>query len=724
MVVISTEARSGPFTADGATTRFDFDFNAASAEEIKVTVDGVELSSALYVVTLNGDNTGYIETTSPIASGEIYIESDPDFMQEASFERYAPFFPDQVNTPFDRSAIRDIYLRHVSLQAMAIAEGANTISTATQAALVSAEADRASAEATHAAAHTAILEALTSAPIEAPLPVVVTHRDVLSALASADAAYLTETGREGMFVWGASDLSAEVTADTEQGIYVPPSSDTTGASGAWKRVVHGFLMPEWFGATGDGTTDDTTAWQALAAFYASGDTIHMGKAKTYRVTSTIQFTKNVTLRRNGSNFLVDHAGLGIEFTPTGEAAGFFDGKTEAGLDIEFKLNKGGTYRAAGSKGFRIAACTQSHIRIDGVEGFETGGDCTGQTTNGTSYGFELNHVFLGGFYDCVYGLNLIDLVSPTRWCTANNFYGGSFNGWPGAGSTAVSGSYHVDLLGAANGGGNTNRFIGTYFQGGHDIGVKIGGLGQNFIACAWEMPQATYYWQFKSGSQSNRIDNPLATQDWVEMFTDAGTYNQVNGNEFTYKKVDYVNKVYYPWIEPRSALQNPVAGKTYYPIGGEVRVLKNLVSGAVDFDLAGANGGVLRLVANGDITAITFSNRPSNFTTFKLEFVQSGAAGFTIGGFPANFLFGTRSAAPLKRAFGQDAYIVQFDGTNYNVIAQYTSGTRPAAITDASTAHALNATFSDTEVEAALNALGTKINSIITALETAGVIAS
>ena len=38
------------------------------------------------------------------------------------------------------------------------------------------------------------------------------------------------------------------------------------------------------------------------------------------------------------------------------------------------------------------------------------------------------------------------------------------------------------------------------------------------------------------------------------------------------------------------------------------------------------------------------------------------------------------------------------------------------AITDASVAHALNAVFSDTEVETALNALGTKINAILAAL--------
>lgn len=44
-----------------------------------------------------------------------------------------------------------------------------------------------------------------------------------------------------------------------------------------------------------------------------------------------------------------------------------------------------------------------------------------------------------------------------------------------------------------------------------------------------------------------------------------------------------------------------------------------------------------------------------------------------------------------------------------------------ADITDASVAHALNATFSDTEVETALNALGAKINLILDALDAAGI---
>lgn len=52
------------------------------------------------------------------------------------------------------------------------------------------------------------------------------------------------------------------------------------------------------------------------------------------------------------------------------------------------------------------------------------------------------------------------------------------------------------------------------------------------------------------------------------------------------------------------------------------------------------------------------------------------------------------------------------------------SGTQAVHITNASTAHALNATFSDTEVEGALDTLGTKINSILAALEGAGILAA
>jgi len=52
------------------------------------------------------------------------------------------------------------------------------------------------------------------------------------------------------------------------------------------------------------------------------------------------------------------------------------------------------------------------------------------------------------------------------------------------------------------------------------------------------------------------------------------------------------------------------------------------------------------------------------------------------------------------------------------------AGAQGVNITAASVAHALNATFSDTEVEAALDALGTKLNLVIAAMKLTGSIAS
>lgn len=69
----------------------------------------------------------------------------------------------------------------------------------------------------------------------------------------------------------------------------------------------------------------------------------------------------------------------------------------------------------------------------------------------------------------------------------------------------------------------------------------------------------------------------------------------------------------------------------------------------------------------------------------------------------------------IQRAKGGDPS--QLDILEAITGALIASGTQAANITDAETAHALNATFSDTEVEAALNALGTKINAILAALD-------
>lgn len=98
---------------------------------------------------------------------------------------------------------------------------------------------------------------------------VVDTRNDLEALPTSDqAVMLLEAGRQGVFVFDSSNLSAEVTADPEQGIYVAPAATPSGASGAWVRQFTGSIPAKIFGVTGDGVTNDTAALQA-ALNYAS-----------------------------------------------------------------------------------------------------------------------------------------------------------------------------------------------------------------------------------------------------------------------------------------------------------------------------------------------------------------------------------------------------------------------------------------------------------------------
>ncbi|HUG46266.1 MAG TPA: hypothetical protein VMK31_07130 [Sphingomicrobium sp.] len=105
-------------------------------------------------------------------------------------------------------------------------------------------------------------------------PAGASSRAELASLAVGGAAILSESGREGTFIFDASNLSAEVTADTLQGIYVAPDSDSTGASGAWVRHpgIDTWINAQWFGADEAGTAEATSASiiAAVAAAPAGG----------------------------------------------------------------------------------------------------------------------------------------------------------------------------------------------------------------------------------------------------------------------------------------------------------------------------------------------------------------------------------------------------------------------------------------------------------------------
>ncbi len=88
----------------------------------------------------------------------------------------------------------------------------------------------------------------------------------LSIPAAGAATLVTDPLRGGTFVWSTLNRSTDVTNDPGQGVYVAPASATTGASGAWVRQYTGPASLAWFGAVGDGTTDNSVAFAKFGVY--------------------------------------------------------------------------------------------------------------------------------------------------------------------------------------------------------------------------------------------------------------------------------------------------------------------------------------------------------------------------------------------------------------------------------------------------------------------------
>lgn len=114
-------------------------------------------------------------------------------------------------------------------------------------------------------------------------------------------ARLMEAGREGMFVFSSANLQTQVTADPNQGIYVAPTSDTSGATGAWVRKSDGRHLVDHFGASSSVTDNTSVIQQAITTLSALGlNTLDFSAGSNYPVTTALSFSANNFII-NGNN---------------------------------------------------------------------------------------------------------------------------------------------------------------------------------------------------------------------------------------------------------------------------------------------------------------------------------------------------------------------------------------------------------------------------------------
>lgn len=106
--------------------------------------------------------------------------------------------------------------------------------------------------------------------VTAPLQRIATRAALTVALSVVSPVIrLTEAGTGGDFAFNGANMSVQVAADPQQGLYIPPPSDPTGASGAWVRQWDGrAAYVQWWNVKADNSTPDQTALQAAISSQA------------------------------------------------------------------------------------------------------------------------------------------------------------------------------------------------------------------------------------------------------------------------------------------------------------------------------------------------------------------------------------------------------------------------------------------------------------------------
>lgn len=117
MSVSTTNAVSGPFITNGATTVFPFTFTAPSASEVSVILrdaggNDTTVSRSTYTTSLVSGGGGSVTfDVAPASGSSLYLLLEPDFTQGTEFEEGSRYLASAHNAALDRAALRDQWLK-------------------------------------------------------------------------------------------------------------------------------------------------------------------------------------------------------------------------------------------------------------------------------------------------------------------------------------------------------------------------------------------------------------------------------------------------------------------------------------------------------------------------------------------------------------------------------------------------------------------------------------
>ncbi|HEX5257588.1 MAG TPA: hypothetical protein VFW35_02270 [Sphingomicrobium sp.] len=469
---------------------------------------------------------------------------------------------------------------------------------------------------------------------------IVASRAALANLGSSQAsAYLEETGREGTFVWSSANNSANVTADPQQGIYVAPASDPTGASGAWVRKFSGALDIRWFGGAGDafapGTgTSNTAALNgalAVGALLPGCEILFPITAGHYRFsTAPNEITVGIELTGQGwheNPGIVGGTSYPIPQNYTGSVLRF-------DADVKGLTFSAFTDNAANATAFEFQSASQSLMR-------------------------DIMLVSMGGTGTISHGL---DLYVPVQ-CHNVRVHGFAGNGVNLAANTAGTGRY-----GSTDGSQffgcqfDENKLHGAYLDGDDDNVVSFYGCSFRLNGGCGSLDTTTVGvnsfrgCHYATNNQSHPSNNGSAfsTAQRTKVLADAPCLS----DQFTGSAVQYCGKVY-----DNTDIGNSSSYDTVYVEGGEgskarLRYPTTVIGGFLA-NVGNRHTEYNAQTWNGDnlFNVVNFTNHDRgasfNFTDAHLNVTQTDSTIPTITLTPTSALFselkmlGTGGAASL-----------------------------------------------------------------------------
>ncbi|WP_292577792.1 collagen-like protein [Mesorhizobium sp.] len=302
--------------------------------------------------------------------------------------------------------------------------------------------------------------------------------------------YLTEAGREGMFLFLAGDYSTQVTADTLEGVYVKATA-VAASSGAWVRVHNGILNVLWFGALGDNSNDDQPAFAAayaLAKVIGSATTegpcgfVWGPAGKRYRFGASLSLDVPVRLKVEGEIFYTPTTGAAVIVGSTLHTS---RGNTQYDIDLSVIRSVNGNSSAptgintSGSIGVELRDVQFSRVKVEFAIAFTYAGIYANASNNVfTGQHIQDNWIDLGeaaycgvgflaeshGAADGAFQVNEVHIQNSFgNWCnivlgksgdgnTNNNlFFVAAADADTGGGNTILWSSYNFLQFGYING---------------------------------------------------------------------------------------------------------------------------------------------------------------------------------------------------------------------------------------------------------------------------------